>query len=166
MRLSTRSAPGPRVQNFDPHLLMLGREQQEVRRLLARLAVQRERVAHLLATADIDAENARAWRLRQRLRELAASVLRRELGVDREAVIDVMRDDGASATMQLVEVDVMDGSALAPGWRWALEGHALGETRPRAVVSSTFTLSSGRMRMRDGDGTWHVVVPRLRCRIR
>ena len=163
---SRRSAARPRVHDFDPRLLMLDREQKEARRLLGRLARQRERVAHLPPTSDIDAENALAWRLRQRLRELAASVLRRELGVERDAVIEVMRDDGASTTMRLVEVDVMDASALAPGWRWALEGHALSDRKQRAAASSTFALSSGRMRMREGDGAWRVVVPRLRCRVR
>lgn len=162
---SKRSTARCRVHNFDPHLLMLARERKEVQRLFGRLARQRDRVAHLLPTADVDAENALAWQLRQRLRELAASALRRELGVARDSVIEVTRDDGISATMRLVEVDVMDGNALAPSWRWALEGHAPGERRQHAVVSSTFTLSRGRMRKREDDGVWRVVVPRLRCRI-
>lgn len=140
------SKPRSLIKSLPPESVLAPSELSEVKRLHRRLA--------LLEGRGDDQAREIKLELKNRISVVAAASLTRRVGIERFMVLDVERDDGYRASLQVLEV----GMEPSRGWRWSmwwsLSGRSLRKDRTLGERPASINFGAARVLRRTLSGAW------------
>lgn len=150
-----------RYDNFSPALLMQSAELRQAKRYLGQLEKHHE-VRRLDEMKPKAAQlGFEVWRVERntidtKIDLLAATVLKRELGLEKYMVVHAFRSDGYEALLQVLSFGFHWGwrGKGSSSWMWQFSGRKLRKNGTLGYLCGSMSLDTGRIERRKLDGSW------------